>query len=656
MPPAQASGASGIGEILFRNAGEAIFLADDRGSVIAVNSALLSMFGFSAPGEMLGRNAVSFWASKEEARKALEDTLRSGGWMGELVGVRKDGTKFHSHASASLLQSPEGGPCCLIGYFLDLTKERKIEKELRESATRLSFLSENLADGMVYQINSGRNGELREFTYLSSAVERLHGLKREEVLKNPLLVYQQVLPEYREALSKRERDAFSSRSVMEMEVEMRLPSNEVRWRRFISAPRDLPDGTTVWDGIELDITEKQVAAREKERLKAQINQMQRLESIGHLAGGIAHDFNNMLGVILGYTELILATTNPQEPLRGYLEQIRYAGRSSAELTRKLLGSARMQASVPKVLDLNSTVSGLLRMLHHLAGEGIMVSWNPGSGLWPVRIDPLQVDQILVNLIANARDAMEGTGQITISTANLSSREEEKAAFPGKEGPGDFVELAVKDTGCGMPASVLEHIFEPFFSTKADHHGTGLGLSTVYGIVQQNGGFIDVNSKSGMGTTFRVWFPRVKDAVPEPERVETGEALPGAGERILLVDDEPGSLMVAKAMLESLGYLVTAASRPKEAIRLIVQEGLRPDLLVTDLVMPEINGRDLAGRVREILPGLRCLFMSGYPADLVSPAEIGKAGIQFLAKPFTMRDLGNSVRKALTFEPGRDDGN
>jgi two-component system, cell cycle sensor histidine kinase and response regulator CckA len=384
---------------------------------------------------------------------------------------------------------------------------------------------------------------------------------------------------------------------------------------------------------------------ERERLQAQLAQAQKMESVGRLAGGVAHDFNNMLGAILGNASYALQSLPENSPLREELEEIQKCAQRSAELTRQLLAFARKQTSAPKVLDLNAAVDGTLKMLRRLIGENIEFTWSPSADVWPVKIDPSQIDQILANLCVNARDAIHGEGKVILRTANAKVDEPHAAKHPGVS-PGDYVLLSVSDNGCGMDEETLDHVFEPFFTTKGASPSTGLGLATVYGTVRQNGGFVDVQSKPAQGTTFALYLPRhVAQTAPNV----TISPPPAAGrqqETILLVEDEPALLRISKRALEALGYRVLAAAKPAEAIGLAEAHGRQVALLITDVVMPEMNGRELAKRLVGLYPGLKRLFISGYTADAIACDGVLEEGLHFLQKPFTMQALAEKVRETL----------
>ncbi|MDX9979664.1 MAG: response regulator [Lentisphaeria bacterium] len=407
-------------------------------------------------------------------------------------------------------------------------------------------------------------------------------------------------------------------------------------------------GRTCMLGVFRDITERQQAEAERERLHDQLNQAQKMESVGRLAGGVAHDFNNMLSVILGHAEMVLDDLPPGQPHYEEVQEIQKAAARSAALTRQLLAFARKQAVAPKVLDLNAVVEGMLKMLVRLAGEDIDLAWFPEAGLGQVLVDLSQVEQILANLCVNARDAVAGTGRITIETGNAFFDRAYCEAHPDHL-PGAFVLLAVSDDGCGMAPETMTKIFEPFFTTKPVGKGTGLGLATVYGIVKQNNGFITVYSEPGQGTTFRIYLPRhAAEAAPLAEE-KPAKPVARGWETILLVEDEPAILSMAATMLERQGYRVLAAASPVEAVRAAAAHPAAIHLLITDVVMPEMNGCDLAEAIRRRHPEIKLLFMSGYMAHSLTHRCVLAAGENFLSKPFSIQELAEKVRTALESE-------
>lgn len=413
--------------------------------------------------------------------------------------------------------------------------------------------------------------------------------------------------------------------------------------------RDEKGAFTGLRGTALDITDRKLAEQEREKLQAQLLQAQKVESVGRLAGGVAHDFNNMLSVILGYTELALATASPAEQLHAYLKEVEKAARRSADLTRQLLAFARKQTVAPEVLNLNDTLEAMLTMLRRLIGENIDLAWLPASRLWRVKMDPSQIDQVMINLCVNARDAITGVGRITIETKNVTVDKPDRESFHDCV-PGKYVMLTVTDTGYGMDQETLANIFEPFFTTKGLGKGTGLGLATVFGIIKQNHGFINVASEPGRETTFTIYLPALPEAAAgKTDDQRPDEALHSHGETVLLVEDDPAVMDLGRCMLERLGYNVLSANTPKEAIRLTREHPGEIHLLITDVIMPEMNGRDLAEQLLANCPNLKCLFMSGYTANVIAHHGVLDEDILFLPKPFTARELALQVRKALDFE-------
>jgi len=378
---------------------------------------------------------------------------------------------------------------------------------------------------------------------------------------------------------------------------------------------------------------------------AALAQAQKMESIGRLAGGVAHDFNNMLGVIMGHVELALRRTPPGAPLHDDLAEVLKATVRSADLTRQLLAFARKQEIVPRVMNVNEVMEDSLTMLKRLIGEDIDVSWQAEAELWPILMDPSQLDQIIANLCANARDAIHGVGTLRLATANCSVDATFCATHPEAE-PGDYVKLSVSDSGSGMTEDVAAHIFEPFFTTKEEGHGTGLGLATVYGAVLQNHGFITLQSTVGKGTTFELYFPRHGDAVAISARKREYAVSEKGFETILIVEDEPMLLRMAARALEVHGYTVLRAGTPADAIGVAADHEGVIDLLLTDIVMPTMNGRDLAVAIMQRRANVRVLFMSGYAADIGRDERLATGETHFIGKPFSLGELTDKVREVL----------
>lgn len=394
-----------------------------------------------------------------------------------------------------------------------------------------------------------------------------------------------------------------------------------------------------------DITERKRTEKERANLQNQLIQAQKMESVGRLAGGVAHDYNNMLSIIVGYSELVLGKLTPSDPLYEDIREIYDAAVRSTDISRQLLAFARKQIIAPVALDLNESVENMLKMLRRLIGEDIDLVWLPENDLWSVKLDPSQLDQILANLCVNARDAIKGVGRVTIETGMVTFDAAYCAHHSGFI-PGEYVLLAVSDDGCGMDYDTVDKIFEPFFTTKDIGKGTGLGLAIVYGIIKQNNGFISVYSEPDKGTTFKVYLARHTEPAVEVSRENLADVSAGHGETILVVEDEVSILKFSKKLLEELGYTVLTSNIPSQALHLVKEHQNRIDLLITDVVMPKMNGKELSKRLCEIRPGLKTLFMSGYTANAIAHRGVLDEGINFIQKPFSKEDMAIKVRKAL----------
>jgi len=394
-----------------------------------------------------------------------------------------------------------------------------------------------------------------------------------------------------------------------------------------------------------EIREREKIEENRGRLEAQLSQVQKMEALGQLAGGVAHDFNNMLSAVIANTELILAQQELDDNGREQMEGIRYTANRSAALIRQLLAFARRQPAAPEMIDINQAVSEMIPMLNRLIREDIRLQWLPGDLADPIVIDPSQMDQILTNLVVNARDAIPGQGHITVETGAITL-DESFGIGEGDTASGAYIMLAVSDNGCGMDKEVQNHIFDPFFSTKKET-GTGLGLATIYGILKQNNGLVKVYSEPGQGTTFKLFFPaiEIRGSIREAEIHET-EVLPQGTETILMVEDDPAVLRFCTTALEQLGYTVMAEGAPEKSLALVKSGQDQIDLLLTDVSMPGMNGPELARQIRKIIPDIRCMYTSGYPANVIIKEYRANEGGLFLSKPFTIKSLAAKVREAL----------
>lgn len=426
-------------------------------------------------------------------------------------------------------------------------------------------------------------------------------------------------------------------------------NGELYWERACIGPITDKTGVIVnFVAVKEDISRQKQHEADLKALEHQLLQAQKMESIGRLAGGMAHDFNNILMAIQSYAFIGQMESDPAQPTSVYFNEINTAAERASALTRQLLAFARKQAIVPKVIDLNEVVTGMLKMLGRLIGEDIHLEYFPAADLWRVKMDPAQIDQILVNLCVNARDAIDNIGTIVITLENCSL-DKGFCTEHADAGPGDYVLLSVNDTGNGMDKNTLSNIFEPFFTTKEVGKGTGLGLSTVYGIVRQNNGFIDVSTEFNIGTTFRIYLPRYQEDDRQPQPGEQAMSTPRGHETIMVVEDDAAILKIVTQFLEMQGYNVLAAVTPGEAVCLTHENNCNIQLIVTDVIMPEMNGMDLSNKLFLLCPRLKCLFMSGYTDDSIARHGVLEKGMHFIEKPFLLPDLAVKVREILDGE-------
>ncbi len=573
---------------------------------------------------------------KENLDRALAgEEIRYSAWF-DFVGI---GHRF-ADVSYKPVRGTEGQMTGVVVTGHDNTAHRRIEQELRLSETRLR------AAQRVGAIGSWELDRVTNEVWWSEETYRLFGLTPEGFGGTLQDFFALIHPEDRDAVGQAYTSSVESQTDYEIVHRVVDGNGGTRYfREHCVTEYDESGHPRRSVGTVQDVTARVAAEEERESLQAQLLQSQKLESIGRLAGGVAHDFNNMLSVIRGHVDLALQQLDVAHPVHADLRRIDEAARGSADLTRQLLAFACRQTAEPRVLDLNDTLENTLSMLRRLIGEGIDLVWKPGAGLWPVRVDPNQITQILTNLCINARDAIGDVGRITIETDNRTL-DTHDLALGADCRPGAFTVLAVSDDGVGMEPEIIAQIFEPFFTTKEVGQGTGLGLATVYGTVKQNGGFVTVDSEPGVGTTFLIHLPRHEGEVEVEESGGQEAAIPRGNETVLVVEDDDGILAVVDRMLSQLGYRVLMAATPGDAIRLLGDHDGEIDLVISDVVMPEMNGWKLVRKLAEIQPGLRTLFMSGYTADVIADHGILEEGVNFISKLFGQRELGFRVREVL----------
>ena len=612
------------------------------GVVTSWNRGAEKLFGYSGE-EMLGKTALVLFPDdlRNEEQEILAVIARGGSLEHfETERVRKDGRLVDISATISPVRNTAGVIIGVSKIARDITERKQREVEMKNLSQRLQLATSSAHLG-IWDWN------VRENTMVwDERMFELYGITWKSFPSTIDAWMSGLHPEDKETAIAECQAALEGEKEFNTVFRVLHPDGAVKHLRGKGLVLFGADGVAErMIGINYDITGTKKAEEDKARLESQLQQAQKMESVGRLAGGVAHDFNNMLTVILGHAELGMMKLDPSHPVIADLKEISKTSERSADLARQLLAFARKQAIAPKLLDLNETVTSMLKMLQRLIGEDINLSWQPAPILWQVKVDPSQIDQILANLCVNARDAIRDTGRITIETENCSIDAEYCTANP-EATPGDYVRLSVSDDGGGMDKETLLHAFEPFFTTKELGKGTGLGLATVYGSVKQNNGFINVYSEPEQGTTFSVYFPRFEGKTGQIMVEDAPKPLMRGQETILLVEDEPAILKIATMMLQKQGYSVLPASTPGEAIKLASEYVGVIHLLMTDVIMPEMNGRDLAKIMLSTYPGMKSMFMSGYTADVIAQHGVLEEGVHFIQKPFSLPNMAAKVRAVL----------
>ncbi len=511
----------------------------------------------------------------------------------------------------------------------EVTEHRKTEEQLRQSEQRYRLLFEDSPLAMIVF-----DAETLAFLAVNETAEELYGYTRQELLrmKLPHTWPTKDVPAMMDVLETIKKDEARAQTFITQPKSGKLMTLEARMRTIDFG------GRRAQLALVTDVTEHK-------RLELQLRQSQKMEAIGSLAGGIAHDFNNLLTVILGYTDSILRKLNTADPICDKVSEIQAAGQRAANLTKQLLAFSRKQILKPQVLELNSVVSSISRMLQRLIGEDIQVSLHLDANLGQIQADPTQLEQVLINLAVNARDAMPTGGQLVIETHNIEL-DGHMAPLQGVP-PGDYVLLVVSDTGCGMDEQTKTRVFEPFFTTKEVGKGTGLGLSMVFGVVQQSGGTVTIYSEVGIGTTFKIYLPRLDAPVPQiAEPIRSHSLLATPGDTILLVEDEPSLRALAREVLREAGYIVFEAASGKEALQVAETFSAEPALLLTDVVMPEMSGLELAQQLGAKWPGLAVIYTSGYTDHALLERNALRQDMPFLQKPYMPDSLLEQVAAVL----------
>ncbi len=620
---------------------------DQDGRVLYWNSASERIYGWSA-AEALGRTLESLILSSEEAaafRASLARLRESAGPLGpyETTIRRRDGSE--GVVLSTVFAIPEVGESAVfVCMDVDISELKRAQEALRrsEEKLRVALLAAEMGTWR-WDAHAGRGTRNAE-------LNRILGLEAVESVDSLDDFFSHLHPDDRSAARIEFERAIQARNTYLQELRIVRPDGTVRWLRYQGRPfYDEKGALTYMTGVAVDITARKQAEQERADLEARLHQAQKLEAVGQLAGGVAHDFNNILTAVLGHVELARAALEtadaPNEALLESIRAIGYGAEQAARLTRQLLSLSRRQITQPQVLDLNDTVTDMEKMLRRLLSENTLFNVIRPPKLDPVRVDPGQIEQVILNLVVNARDAMPNGGTLTVETRNVLLTEEYAASHPQARS-GAHVLLSVSDTGCGMDASVIDRAFDPFFTTKDVNRGTGLGLATVYGIVRQAGGHVTVYSEVGRGSTFRVYLPTVAHG-RSPVRVKQHESgAPGGTETIMVCEDDEAVRHLTERLLRGAGYTVLAARDGAHAEGIFTRHAGPIHLLVTDVIMPDTDGRRLADRLTKRQTGLKVLFVSGYTADIIVHHGVLEEGMAFLEKPFSRQSLLRRVRDLL----------
>ena len=602
-----------------------ILVLDRDGTILRFNPACQEVSGF-LDDEIVGRPYWELLIPPEAVEARRDEFIRlishGGSTQDEVSWVAKDGTPRIIAWTHNAVPDETGRPAYVVATGRDVTEERRSREALRRTEERLEGILQTIDDFVWSQ-----DAATREMLYISPSVERIYGFKPEAMKANTRIWLEVIHPDDRERVASYLPSLLADGRA-NAEYRIVREDGSIRWVHDRAwAIHDEAGKTVRFDGIVRDVTDQK-------HLESQFRQSQKMEAVGLLAGGIAHDFNNLLTAIGGYAELLLERLDAGDPRREQAEAVKRAGLRAAALTRQLLAFSRRQVLQPRVVDLNELVGDMEPLLRRVVGEDVEIVVKRAPGLGAVRVDASQVEQVLMNLVVNARDAMPDGGRLTIRTENVVID------------AGSHVALGVSDTGVGMDEAVRSRIFEPFFTTKPLGKGTGLGLSTAYGIVEQSGGHIEVESTVGSGTTFRVLLPLCQESwIPEGPTV--GESRkPAAAATLLLVEDEPTVRELAYEILAADGYDVITAADGREALEAARRHADRIRLVITDIVMPQMGGLELVEGLAGVIPEAPVLFMSGYSESAVRGEPRFALGAGFLQKPFTPSELLRHAREAL----------
>lgn len=627
---------------ILESAMDAIITVDESQQITLFNGAAEQMFRCKA-SNALGQELGCFIPERFRTLHARHVDLfaqtgvtsRRMGPLG-LVGLRADGTEFPIEASIS--QATVAGRKRFTVILRDITQRQQAEVALQERLELQSRLEKLAATApIVFCTFRRRPDGAYSFPYASHGITKIYGLSPSDIAQDAWPALQLIHPTDRDQVIAAIAHSAQTMTLWRSEFRVNHPEKGELWVEGASQPEYEEDGSILWHGFIHDISERK-------QLEEQFRQSQKMEAIGQLAGGVAHDFNNLLTVIIGYSDMFLAQNTDARSSR-LISNVRHAGERAKALTQQLLAFSRKQLLEPAILDLNAVINDISKILRRLISENIVLSLTLTPGISRVKIDPHQIEQVVINIAVNARDAMPDGGHFSIHTQDVELDASYCHLHPECK-PGRYVRLSMSDTGCGMAPAVRARIFEPFFTTKGPGKGTGLGLSTVFGIIKQSDGQIQVYSEAGLGTSFKIYLPAVGNADETNLEASKSEVIPHGTEKILLVEDDSHVRQVARAALESYGYSVQEADNGRIALAILQTTPEPIDLLLTDVVMPEMGGRQLATLVREQHPHLKVLFMSGYIDDALTRHSLLTTGEAFLTKPFSPLHLAKKIREVL----------
>jgi two-component system cell cycle sensor histidine kinase/response regulator CckA len=624
-------------EAALESTADGILIVDTEGKIVRFNERFARMWRL--PSEILqsrdDARAVEFVLSQLADPEQFQARIRTLYATPEAESFDtltfRDGRVFERYSLPQRVGKTVVGR---VWSFRDVTERERAHADQRLALEREMAVARNL-DTALFTFALDPDRRIIRYDYVSRGAETLYGVPARELEEDPHFWIGRVHPEDLQGIVMPTFQKLLRLQTATIEFRYETSKGIWRWHRSRLTPRIEADGVVYVDGIETDVSDR-VA------LEEQFRHAQKMEAVGQLAGGVAHDFNNILTAVIGYADLLLGRLPRNDPNRHPLEEIRKGGERAASLTRQLLAFSRRAAMQPRIVDLNDAIRNLEPMVRALAGENVHFEITLSNAVGRIRVDPTQLEQVIVNLIVNARDAMPEGGSVIVRTDRVVV--EEDAPQPPQAPPGAYARLRVTDTGIGIPSEVIQHIFEPFFTTKEPGRGTGLGLATVYGIVRQHGGFVNVAGAPGRGAEFEILLPEAEGEPEVPPAMRAG--FPGGSERVLIVEDDPSLLTLARESLLELGYDVLTARTGAEALQRLEYEREKIRLLVTDVVMPQMGGRELAAHAQRLCPGLPVLYVSGYARDPALIHEVRDDEVYFLMKPYTPLTLARKVREAL----------